>query len=70
MAGLECHIVGMTEKHPKRPRDVNQLAKAIVDLGTMDEEERAALYAALKEQDKAPKKRPAKAETVAPRRHG
>jgi hypothetical protein len=27
-------------KHPKRPRDPNQLAKQIVDLVTMDEAER------------------------------
>ncbi|RUW02278.1 MULTISPECIES: histone H1 [unclassified Mesorhizobium] len=26
----------MTEKHPKRPRDPNQLAKSIVDLATGD----------------------------------
>lgn len=34
MAGLECHIRRMTDKHPKRPRDPNQLAKSIVDLAT------------------------------------
>jgi hypothetical protein len=34
MADLECHIRRMTEKHPKRPRDPNQLAKSIVDLAT------------------------------------
>jgi hypothetical protein len=34
MAGLECHIAGMTAKTPKRPRDANQLAKSIVDLAT------------------------------------
>ncbi len=28
-----CHIMGMT-KHPKRPRDTNQLAKFIVDVAT------------------------------------
>lgn len=27
-------------KHPKRPRDLNQLAKAIVDLATSAEEDR------------------------------
>ena len=36
MAGLECHTQRMTEKHPKRPRDPNQLAKSIVDLVTAD----------------------------------
>ena len=28
----------MTEKHPKRPRDPNQLAKAIMDIATGGEE--------------------------------
>lgn len=32
----------MTNK-PKRPKDVNQRAKQVVDLATMDEDERAAL---------------------------
>jgi hypothetical protein len=29
----------MTEKHPKRPRDTNQLAKRIVDIATSEAEE-------------------------------
>ena len=33
----------MTDKTPKRPRDVNQWAKRMVDLATMDEAELAAL---------------------------
>jgi len=33
----------MPEKHPKLPRDSSQRAKAILDLATMDETERAAL---------------------------
>jgi hypothetical protein len=33
----------MTEKQPKRPRDLNQWAKRMVDLATMDDQERAAL---------------------------
>jgi 1,2-phenylacetyl-CoA epoxidase PaaB subunit len=33
----------MAEKHPKRPRDLNQWAKRVVDIATMDEDERAAL---------------------------
>jgi hypothetical protein len=28
------HISGMTNKHPRRPRDPNQLAKRVVDLAT------------------------------------
>ena len=35
-----CHIEGMTEKKPKRPRDPNQLAKLIVDIATGEEEDR------------------------------
>lgn len=30
-------------KHPKRPRDLNQWAKRMVDLATMDDEDRARL---------------------------
>lgn len=37
------HIVGMTSSKPKRPRDINQRAKSIVDLATMDDEERVNL---------------------------
>ena len=33
----------MPEKHPKRPRDLNQWAKQMVDVATMDETELAAL---------------------------
>lgn len=29
-----CHITIMTTKHPKRPRDPNQLGKLIVDIAT------------------------------------
>lgn len=32
-----CHIEGMTEKKPKRPRDPNQLAKMMVDIATGEE---------------------------------
>lgn len=32
----------MTDKNPKRPRDVNQRAERMVDLVTMDEAELAA----------------------------
>jgi hypothetical protein len=31
-------------KHPKRPRDLNQWAKQMVDLATMDGDDRAALH--------------------------
>ena len=44
-------------KHPKRPRDPNQLAKAVVDLATMDEEERAAL---LRRQEADARQKPGK----------
>jgi hypothetical protein len=30
-------------KHPKRPRDLNQWAKRVVDLATMDDKERKEL---------------------------
>jgi hypothetical protein len=30
----------MTEKHPKRPRDPNQLAKAIIDIATGENPDR------------------------------
>jgi hypothetical protein len=33
----------MSEKHPKRPRDLNQWAKRTVDLATVDETERSEL---------------------------
>ncbi len=32
----------MTDKHPKRPRDPNQLAKLVVDIATGEVEERQA----------------------------
>lgn len=35
----------MAEKHPKRPRDFNQFAKHMVDLATMDDDQRRALQA-------------------------
>jgi hypothetical protein len=38
-------------KTPKRPRDVSQLAKMMVDMSTMDEHELAALRAKLKIQE-------------------
>lgn len=34
-----CHIPIMAEKHPKRPRDPNQLAKMIVDIASGEAEE-------------------------------
>lgn len=40
----------MTNKTSKRPRDPNQLAKAVVDLATVDEAERAWLVDDLKRQ--------------------
>ena len=43
-----CHICGMTEKKLKRPRDPSQLAKAIVDMATMDEAELKAFQESLK----------------------
>jgi hypothetical protein len=45
-------------KTPKRPRDANQLAKSVVDLATMDEEERSkATAAAEKAKRKADQKK-------------
>lgn len=38
----------MTEKHPKRPRDPNQLAKSIVDLATGPAEDKKPLASARK----------------------
>lgn len=38
----------MTEKHPKRPRDPNQLAKSIVELATGQAEDRKLLPSARK----------------------
>jgi hypothetical protein len=49
------HNSTMAEKHPSRPRDLNQWAKRMVDLGTMNEEELKALRAKIAEDDK-PKK--------------
>jgi hypothetical protein len=36
-----AHIPIMADKHPKRPRDPNQLAKAIVDLATGEAQDAA-----------------------------
>ncbi|MBN9216501.1 MAG: histone H1 [Mesorhizobium sp.] len=38
----------MTEKHPKRPRDANQLAKSIVALATGEAEDKKPLASARK----------------------
>lgn len=38
----------MTEKHPKRPRDPNQLAKSIVALATGEAEDKKPLASARK----------------------
>ncbi|MER9369042.1 MULTISPECIES: histone H1 [unclassified Mesorhizobium] len=38
----------MTDKHPKRPRDANQLAKSIVDLATGETEDKKPLASARK----------------------
>jgi hypothetical protein len=38
----------MAEKHPKRPRDLNQWAKHMVDLVTMDEKDLSALRKRIK----------------------
>lgn len=37
------HIAGMSEKHPKRPRDLNQWAKHMLDIatGAIEDRERA-----------------------------
>jgi hypothetical protein len=43
-------------KRPKRPRDMNELAKSVVDLATMDEKDRQALKEKL-ERDQTPGKR-------------
>jgi len=40
----------MAPNHPKRPRDLNQWAKRMVDMATMDEEELAKLRADLAKQ--------------------
>lgn len=36
-----CHCGYMTTKTPKRPRDINQLAKSVVDSVTADDEKAA-----------------------------
>ena len=36
---IKAHIGNMDQKHPKRPRDLNQWAKRIVDLATGASEE-------------------------------
>jgi hypothetical protein len=38
----------MADKHPKRPRDLNQWAKNMVDLVTMDAKELSTLRKGLK----------------------
>lgn len=35
-----AHIRDMTDKHPKRPRDPNQLAKSIIDIATGEKPDR------------------------------
>ena len=40
-------------KTPKRPRDINQWAKRMVDLATMDESEREALTAKAKKAERS-----------------
>ena len=37
---LPAHILRMTDKHPKRPRDPNQLAKSIIDIATGEKPDR------------------------------
>lgn len=45
----------MAKKPIKRPRDISQRAKLIVDIATMDEDERRALEEKLqKDQDQTP----------------
>jgi hypothetical protein len=39
-SAISGHIGNMAEKHPKRPRDMNQWAKRMVDLATGQAEER------------------------------
>jgi hypothetical protein len=53
---------GAPAKPPKRPRDLNQWAKRMVDLATMDEHELATLRERLakKEKPKRPRQRPGK----------
>ena len=34
MLERSCHIGVMADKHPRRPRDPNQLAKRIIDIAT------------------------------------
>jgi hypothetical protein len=43
MGGTACHVQAMTEKHPKRPRDANQLAQSIVALATGEAEDKKPL---------------------------
>jgi hypothetical protein len=37
---LRGHIASMDQKHPKRPRDPNQLAKSIIDIATGEKPDR------------------------------
>jgi hypothetical protein len=39
MLERSCHIERMTEKHPRRPRDPNQLAKRIIEIATGEVED-------------------------------
>ena len=45
MARNECHIGCMSERHPNRPRDPNQLAKAIVNIAAGEAEEEKSIDA-------------------------
>lgn len=67
MPSCRCHIGSMT-KHPKRPRDANQLAKAIVDIATGGQEAEAADLSATEERASKAGKRggPARAKALTP----
>lgn len=57
----------MTDKKPKRPRDVNQLAKLMVDIASGEEDEEAEETATEKRASKAGKKGgPARAKALTP----
>jgi hypothetical protein len=57
----------MTDKHPKRPRDPNQLAKSIVDLATGEHKAERVLSPTEHRASKAGKKGgPARAKTLSP----
>lgn len=61
-----CHITGMAEKHPKRPRDANQLAKRIVDIATSEEELREPGAAEVRAKKAGSKGGPARAKALTP----